>query len=166
MLCLVWACSQCPRGRGNLLWFRAWTFRYVRSYCLSKFHSGRLSFGNLKNHDWYINTYSPNFFSNRAESKLLKQLERNEKKMIIIKGWVMYQTGFDVHCILTDIGRSFTSIWNTLRSLQTRWKNKKTVLCLHSALLDVSPKAVLTSLDHDPNFAKMGTKVLKNRKRK
>lgn len=111
MLCLVWACSQCPRGRGNLLWFRAWTFRYVRSYCLSKFHSGRLSFGNLKNHDWYINTYSPNFFSNRAESKLLKQLERNEKKMIIIKGWVMYQTGFDVHCILTDIGRSFTSIW-------------------------------------------------------
>lgn len=63
------------------------------SYWLSKFHSGRLPLGNLKNPDWCLDIYSP-----PPESKLLKKLEKNEKKSLMV-----YKTGYVFQCVFTDI---------------------------------------------------------------
>lgn len=68
-------------------------------YWLSKFYSGRLSLGNLKNPDWYLDTYSPPPPPpNRAESKLLKKWEKNEEK----KSLMVYKTGYVFQCVFTD----------------------------------------------------------------
>lgn len=89
------------------------------SYWLSKFHSGRLSLGNLKNPDWYLDTYSPTTIFHpphkRAEFKLLKQWEENGKK----KGLTVYKTCYVLQCVFTDICGPFTRVQDRPCILQT-----------------------------------------------